>query len=144
MVDHVPPGYHTVTPYLVSTDVERLLGFCKQAFGAEERECLRGGDGRIVHAEARLGDSIVMMGQERQEEDSRAYEARLYVYVPDVDATFARALEAGATSVREPADQFYGDRSGGLRDPLGNEWWVATHVEDVSLEELRRRTAETK
>ncbi len=90
-----------------------------------------------------IGDSIVMMGQANPGQEV-PYDAKLYLYVPDVDAVYKKALEAGASSVREPEDQFYGDRSGGVRDPLGNEWWMATHVEDVSLEELKKRAAELK
>ena len=136
-VKPIPDGYHSVTPYLVVRGVDRLLGFLKQAFGAEEIERVAGPDGNIRHAEARLGDSVVMMGEASAEHTQMP--ACLYLYVTDTDATYRRAIEAGATSIREPADQFYGDRSGGVKDAFGNQWWIATHKEDVSREEMARR-----
>jgi uncharacterized glyoxalase superfamily protein PhnB len=92
---------------------------------------------RVGHAEMRIGDSVVMLGDAHGEH--KPLQAMLYVYVDDADATYQRALAAGAASVQPPADQFYGDRSGGVRDPLGNQWWIATHIEDVPPAELKRR-----
>lgn len=134
-VSPVPDGYHTVTPYLTVKGVAGLIDFLKQAFDAVETERLPGPDGKVGHAEVRIGDSVVMMG----EAPGEPMPAMLYLYVADADASYKRALEAGATSLMEPADQFYGDRSGGVKDPFGNCWYVATRKENVSPEELRRR-----
>jgi uncharacterized glyoxalase superfamily protein PhnB len=138
-VKPIPDGYRTVTPYLVVPGVARLIEFLKQSFDAEEIHRFPGPGGRVMHAEVRIGDSIVMMGEPSGE--VQPIPAMLHLYVPDADAAYHRALKAGATSVREPADQFYGDRSAGVRDPCGNQWWVATHIEDVSPEEMQRRSA---
>jgi PhnB protein len=134
---HVPEGYHTVTPYLVVNNVAELIEFLKRTFGAEERELLSKPDGGIMHAEVMIGDSMVMMGEPADE--SEVIPALLYLYVDDCDAVYERALEAGATSLREPEDQFYGDRSAAVDDAFGNHWWLATHVEDVPAEEMQRR-----
>ena len=134
-----PLGYHAVTPYLVVRDVPRLIEFLVRAFGAVEIERSALPDGTVNHAEVRIDDALVMMGAARGEwEPTRT---TLYLYLPDVDAAYRSALQAGATSVREPANQFYGDRSGGVRDSEGNQFWVATHIEDVPAEEIRRRQA---
>jgi PhnB protein len=132
-----PEGYHTLTPYLVVEGAARLIDFLKAAFDAKETERMAAPGDRIGHAEVRIGDSVVMLGDAHGEH--KPLQAMLYVYVDDADATYRRALAAGATSVQEPADQFYGDRSGGVRDPVGNLWWIATHVEDVPPAELKRR-----
>jgi PhnB protein len=136
-VNPIPDGYHTVTPYLVVPEAARLIDFIKQAFDAQESVRMARPDGRVMHAEVRIGDSVVMMGDAGEGSPARA--CMIHLYVPDADATYQRALQAGATAVREPANQFYGDRSGGVRDPWGNDWWIATHVEDVPEEEMRRR-----
>ncbi len=132
----IPEGYHTVTPYLVVPGLARVIDFMKQALGATEIGRFEQ-EGRIMHAEVKIGDSIVMMGEPHGDIEARP--AVLHLYVADTDATYRRALDAGATSLREPADQFYGDRSGGVKDPAGNQWWISTHVEDVSPEEMDRR-----
>jgi len=129
-VKPVPDGYHTVTPYLTVANVQKLLDFVKAAFDAEETHRMARPDGSVGHAEVRIGDSMVMMGQARDEWKARP--GTLYVYVPDADAVYKRALAAGARSLREPTTQSYGDRSGGVEDPLGNQWWIATHVADVA------------
>lgn len=139
-VKPVPEGYRTVTPYLVVPGIPKLLDFVKEAFGASELHRFTGPDGTIMHAEARIGDSIVMMGDPAGRYP--AMPSTVYVYVPDVDAAYQRALSAGAKSVSAPKDQFYGDRSGGVIDPCGNQWYIATHVEDVSPEEMERRSRE--
>jgi PhnB protein len=136
-VKPIPEGYHTVTPYLVVKDAGSLLDFLKKAFGAVEVHRNAGPDGSIRHAEARLGDSMIMMGQARDQWTPRP--AMLYLYVPDVDATYAKAVAAGGKSVQEPTTHFYGDRSGAVEDSQGNQWWIAAHVEDVSAEEIERR-----
>lgn len=135
----IPEGYHTVTPYLLVEDVRALITFVKQAFDAVERGLHEGEDGRVMHAEVKIGNSIIMMGEPSEEWPPMP--CMLHLYVDDTDAVYNQALEAGATSVREPQDEFYGDRSGGVRDSFGNLWWMATRVEEVSPEELKRRQA---
>ncbi|MGA3209894.1 MAG: VOC family protein [Terriglobales bacterium] len=136
-VKPIPDGYHTVTPYLTVTDVAKLIEFLQKVFGAEVKEKFMRPDGGIMHAEVKVGDSIIMMGQAN--ENWKARPGTIYMYVPDTDAAYRRALDAGATSVMEPANQFYGDRNAGVSDSTGNYWWIATHVEDVSKEEMDRR-----
>jgi PhnB protein len=134
-VSHIPDGYNTVTPYLVVPDVLLQLDFVQRAFGAVETVRLPGPDGKIQHVEARIGNSTVMMGTPLGD----TLKSQIHLYVEDVDAVFTAALAAGATVVRDVANQFYGDRSGQVQDPNGNFWFIATHVEDVSPEEMRRR-----
>lgn len=136
-VKPIPDGFHTVTPYLVVNGVDKLIDFLKAAFGAKERFRIPGPDGRPTHAEVTIGDSIIMMGQAN--ERAKPMPAMLHLYVNDVDATYKQAIQAGGKVIVEPMDMFYGDRSGGLSDAFGNHWWVATHKEDVSGEELARR-----
>ncbi len=138
-VKPIPDGYHTVTPYLVVEGAAKLIDFMKQAFGAEERGRMGPPGGPVMHAEVHIGDSVIMLADAGGE--NPPIPAMIHLYVEDADATYQRALQAGATSLREPADQFYGDRSGGVRDAFGNQWWVATHVEDVSPEEMEKRAA---
>jgi uncharacterized glyoxalase superfamily protein PhnB len=133
----IPEGYHSVTPYLVVQGVDRLIDFLEQAFGAEERYRHQRPDGTTGHAEVQIGDSIVMMGEASAQ--WKAMPAALYLYVNHVDVTYRQALQAGAKSLMEPTDMFYGDRSGGVIDPFGNSWWIATHQEDVPPDELARR-----
>ena len=139
-VKPIPDGYHAVTPYLTVNGAEALLDFVKRAFGAEEIERIPGPGGRIGHAEVRIGDSVVMLSDAWEE--TPAIQSTLHLYVEDADATYRRALEAGGESLREPEDQFYGDRMGGVRDPAGDTWWISTHIEDVPEEEMRRRAQE--
>jgi PhnB protein len=134
-----PDGYHAVTPYLVVPDAARLIEFLVTAFGARETERLEAPNNRIAHAEVRIGDSVVMLGEAR--DGHKARPCMLYLYVPDADATWERAVAAGASAGEAPQDQFYGDRSGSVMDPGGNEWWIATRIEDVPPDELRRRAA---
>jgi uncharacterized glyoxalase superfamily protein PhnB len=138
-VRNPPDGYHSVSPYLLTPDVNGLIAFLRESFGAAEVERHQRPDGSIGHAEVRIGDSIVMMGGAQP--DWPPSPAHLYVYLDDVDAAYARALRAGGTSVREPALQYYGDRMGGVKDPFGNTWWIATHVEDVAPDEMARRAS---
>ena len=140
-VNPIPEGYHTVTPYLVVEGAATVLDFVKEAFGAEETFRMDMPGGKIGHAEAKIGDSIVMMGDAGEE--NPAMPAMIHLYVDDCDATYERALAAGGTTVREPENQFYGDRSAGVRDSTGNLWWIATHVEDVPEEELAKRMEES-
>lgn len=136
-VKPVPDGYHTVTPYLIVPDVDGMITFLREAFDAEEKSRVAGPDGRIMHAEVVIGDSPVMMGESTEELPPMP--CMLHLYLEDVDAAYEQALAAGATSMREPTDEFYGDRSGGVQDAYGNQWWLATHVEDVPEDEMRRR-----
>jgi uncharacterized glyoxalase superfamily protein PhnB len=136
-VKAIPEGHHTVTPYLLVRGVDRLIDFLKRAFAAEEVLRTKRPDGAIAHAQVRIGDSMVMMGEPGP--DHPLLPAMLYLYVEDVDAVYRRALAAGAVSLSEPADMFYGDRTAGVKDEHGNQWWIATHKEDVPPEELTRR-----
>lgn len=122
----VPEGYHTVCPYLIVPDGDRILRFMKDAFGATERAIHRNPDGHIMHAEVQIGDSVVMLGEAKG--DWTGYKAMIHLYMPDVDGVFARAVEAGGTSVRDVSTESYGDRTGGVEDPAGNQWWIATRV----------------
>jgi PhnB protein len=133
----IPQGYHTATPYLAVQGVPKLMTFLKQAFYAEERERMTAPDGRVSHAEMKIGDSIIMMGEPTGE--SKSMPGMIYLYLEDTDAAYKRALQAGASSLREPTDMFYGDRNAAVTDPVGNQWWIATHVEDVPPEEMQRR-----
>jgi uncharacterized glyoxalase superfamily protein PhnB len=136
-VKPIPEGYHSVTPYLVVRGAAKLIDFLTQAFEAKEIFRMPRPDGTVMHAEVKIGDSIVMMGEAMG--DMQPMPGTMYLYVHDADAVYRRALQAGATSVMEPADQFYGDRHGGVKDPAGNHWWIATHKEDVPPDELQKR-----
>lgn len=138
--NYIPEGYHTVTPYLVVDDIEKVIEFLEKGLGGQLKYGMPGPDGKVRHAEVLIGNSHIMLGQSHKESPSN--ESMLYLYVPDVDATFAKALAAGASEVMPVSDQFYGDRSGGLMGPCGNQYWIATHKEDVSEEEMARRMAE--
>ena len=138
-VKPIPKGYHTVTPYLVVRDVPRLIQFLEQAFGATEIARAPRPDGSIMHAEVKIGDSRVMMGEPVA--PTPPMPGCIHLYVVDADALYHLALQAGATSLREPTSQFYGDRVAGVQDPVGNQWWIATHVEDVSPVEIALRAA---
>jgi PhnB protein len=128
-VKYIPEGHHTVSPYLVVTGVAQLIEFTKQAFGATEVYLSKRPDGSVQHAEVKIGDSIVMMGEGGP--GGKHFPGMLHLYMEDVDAVYQRAMQAGAKSVREPADQPYGDRSGGVEDAFGNQWWISTHTKDV-------------
>jgi uncharacterized glyoxalase superfamily protein PhnB len=139
-VNAVPEGYHTITPYLIVQDANALVDFIKRAFGAKEVHVMRGPKGEIAHADLLVGDSHVMLGQANGPWPAMA--TSIYMYVPDCDAVYRKALEAGGTSVQEPKTQFYGDRHAAVKDPCGNTWWPATHVEDVPPQELEKRAAD--
>jgi len=134
----IPKGFGTVTPFLTVADAAKLIDFVKQAFGAQVTFRMDAPDGSVRHAEVKIGDSMVMIGQAPAGQEMRSM---LHLYVPDTDTLYNRAMAAGATSIREPADQFYGDRTGGVLDFCGNQWWIATHTEDVSEQEMERRMA---
>jgi uncharacterized glyoxalase superfamily protein PhnB len=140
----IPPGYHTITPAIIVRDAVKAIEFYKQAFGAEEVSRMEGPEGSIMHAEIRIGDSVVMLGEENARWgtlsplSTNGNHGSLHIYVPDADATFARALEHGAT-VRYPMeDAFWGDRYGKVADPFGHEWGIATHVKDLSDAEMKQ------
>lgn len=138
-VQPIPDGFHTITPYLLVNEAARLIDFMKQAFDAEEIHRSTLPDGSIMHAQLKIGDSMIMMGEATDE--YKPMPAMIHLYVENMDKLYQRALDAGGTSVREPTNEFYGDRTAGVKDPCGNQWWISTHVEDVSPEEMARREA---
>jgi PhnB protein len=144
-VKPIPEGYHSVTPYLIVKGAAQAIAFYEKAFGAQELYRMQGPDGRVGHAELRLGDSRIMLADEHPDVGALGpgsvggTPVTIHLYVEDVDATVARAAAAGARITRPVADQFYGDRLGIVTDPFGHVWSIGTHVEDVSEDELRRR-----
>jgi len=142
-VHYIPDGYHTVTPYIYIDGAAAAIEFYKKAFGATEVMRMPNPDGKIGHAEIKIGDSYVMLAD--QNEQWKAYGPKHYggvpgnlmVYVEDVDSVFKKAVDAGATVERSVADQFYGDRNGSVIDPFGHHWYIATHIRDVSPEEMK-------
>jgi PhnB protein len=132
----IPKGYHAVTPSLVQNSAAQTIDFCKKAFGAKVRMQLAGSDGKIMHAEIEIGDSVLMLNDVMQDP---AQPAGLFLYVENVDKTFAKAVKAGATPIMPPQDMFWGDRFGRIEDPSGNKWGIATHVEDVTPQEMKKR-----
>lgn len=147
-VPPIPPGYHTVTPYITVTNSAEAIDFYKRAFGAEETFRMNGPGGKVVHAEIKIGDSVIMLSDEWPNSGAKApvnagcCTQTLMVYVPDVDAYYDRAVKAGANSSRPVEDQFWGDRSGQVTDPYGHRWMLSTHVEDVSPADMERRQRE--
>jgi uncharacterized glyoxalase superfamily protein PhnB len=135
-----PAGFHAITPYLVLSDARAFIAFVTQVFDAEEHRTHLDAAGHIRHGELQIGDSILWIAQSSA--NWPAMQTSLYLYVDDTDATYNKALAAGGTSIMAPADQFYGDRNAGVTDPCGNQWWIATHIEDVSEKELERRSQE--
>jgi len=146
-VKAIPDEYHSVTPYLIVDGAEEAIRFYEQAFGATETLRLPMGD-KLGHAEIRIGDSVIMLSDEWPDHGELGPKARggatsrLMIYLEDVDSAFERAVAAGATVEQPVTDQFWGDRSGSVTDPFGHSWMLATHVEDLSEEEIQRRMAE--
>lgn len=146
-INHIPVGYHTVTPYLIVKDAARALEFYQQAFGASEVMRLPGPDGKIMHAEIQISDSRIMLADECPEMDARSPQTiggtpvGLMLYLKDVDTVTTRAVALGARVLRPMQDQFYGDRTACIIDPFGHQWTLATHIEDVSPEEIDKRFA---
>jgi PhnB protein len=144
-VKPIPDGYHSVTPYLVVKDAAKALEFYKKALGAKELMRMPGPGGRVMHAEIRIGNSVVMMADEFPQMGASSPQTLggtpvgLMIYVEDVDSRFNQAVAAGAKVERPLQDQFYGDRSGTVVDPFGHKWTIATHKEDVAPEEMKRR-----
>lgn len=139
-VKPIPDGFHTVTPYLTVRGAAKVIEFLKQAFSAEiPKETIKRPDGSIMHAQVKIGDSRIMIAEES--EMAKATLSTLYLYVPNVDSTYQQAVRAGGQSIMEHTDMFYGDRSGGVKDPSGNSWFLATHKEDVGAQEMQKRRA---
>ncbi len=144
-VQPVPRGYHTITPYLTVSDTRKAVAFYEKALGAARLFLMEGPDGRIVHAEMKIGDSIVMLSEEmgggncRSPQSLGGTSVHFMVYTDDVDALFHRAVSAGAAGLRQPENMFWGDRFGSVKDPFGHVWDLATHVEDVAPDEMQRR-----
>ena len=146
-VKPIPDGYHTATPYLITNDAASAIEFYKKAFGATERMRLKDPSGKVMHAEIIVGASTIMMADEFPDMNAVSPQSlggspvSIHLYVEDVDAMFGQAVAAGAKVCRAVEDQFYGDRAGTLTDPFGHIWMIATHKEDVSLEEVEKRLA---
>jgi uncharacterized glyoxalase superfamily protein PhnB len=138
-VSPIPHGFHTVTPYLIVSDASKLIDFLKLAFDATEIDRFET-DNSIIHAIVQIGDSKIMISDSN--ENMKPIPCFLYLYVENVDETYKNALMAGATSMREPTDEFYGDRGAGVVDFAGNNWYIATHKKDVSRDELKRLAEE--
>jgi PhnB protein len=141
----IPDGYHSINTFLVVRNADKAIQFYKKAFGAEERFRMHGPDGKtIMHADLKIGDSVFMLTEESKEMKALSPESiggspvTMYVYVKDVDSIFNQAISEGATELKPVRDQFYGDRSGYLRDPFGHLWSIATHMRDLSPDELRK------
>ena len=139
-VKPIPDNIPRVSPYLIVTDVDKTMNFLKDVFSASEIDKMKLPDGTVNHGSVKIGDSLIMMG--KGSENYPPQPAMLYIYVEDTDAAYKLALEKGTTSVMEPADQFYGDRNAAVKDSNGISWWIATHIEDVSAEEVQRRNEE--
>jgi PhnB protein len=146
-VKPIPEGYHSVTPYLYIKGAASAIDYYKNVFGAKEHVRMPGPNGRIMHAELQIGDSMIMLADENLQIDAKSpatlggVASSLLLYVENVDAVTQKAVTAGAKLVRPVQDQFYGDRSGTISDPFGHVWTIATHVEDVSPEEMKKRMA---
>lgn len=136
-VSPIPEGYHTITPYLIVEGAEPFIDFLKEAFDAQVESIMKSEDGIVRHSSVQIGDSHLMVSSSTEE--YQPISCMLHLYVRDVDATYDQAIRAGGESLREPTDEFYGDRSAGIRDQWGNQWWMATHIEDVPEEELKKR-----
>jgi len=142
-VKPVPDGYHTITPFLTVRDAARAIEFYKAAFGAQERGVMKGPDGKIMHAELKIGDSIIMLSDEFPEYGAVSPLTNdgagvgLHIYLDGVDAAFDRAVKAGAEVEMPVMDQFWGDRYGKLKDPFGHKWSIGTHVKDLSMDEMK-------
>jgi PhnB protein len=147
-VQPVPEGYHTVTPYLAVEDASSAIEFYQRAFGAKERGRMGGPGDMVMHAELEIGDSLVMLSDPFPQASTKppkelgGTSVSIFLYVDDIDSVYKQAVDAGATSVAEPDDMFWGDRFGAVQDPFGHTWTIATHVEDVPPEEMEKRSQE--
>jgi len=138
-VKPIPEGYTTITPYLIVEDADKLVEFVEKTFDGELLFKILNDAGRITHGEMKIGNSMLMLSESSDE--WKPTNVMLHLYVEDIDATYQKALEAGAISVKEPQNQFYGDRSSCVQDSFGNFWGIATHIEDVSEEEIAERAS---
>jgi PhnB protein len=144
---YIPTGYHTATPYLIMRNAAKALDWYKEVFGAVEEMRFPMPDGKIGHAEIKIGDSHIMLADEFPEMNAVSPEtiggtaSAIMIYVPDVESVFHKAVAMGAKVKEELKDKFYGDRNGTINDPFGHQWTVATHIEDVTPEEMQRRMA---
>jgi PhnB protein len=145
MTKAVPEGYHSVTPIFVFKDAHKAIEFYKKAFGAEEQYVMPGPDGKgVMHALIRIGNSAIMMGEEHPQEPCKSAETMggspvsFYIYLKNVDEAFATALAAGAKATMPVQEMFWGDRVGTVQDPFGHTWWLATHIKDLTPEEIRQ------
>jgi uncharacterized glyoxalase superfamily protein PhnB len=136
-IPSTPNNYHTATPYLMVTEAGKLIAFLETVFGAQVSERIVRPDGKIVHADVRIGDSTIMVAD--ASDDWAPMPGAIYLYVNNTDTTYQQAIQAGATSLMVPADQFHGDRMAAVKDLVGNVWWIVTHIEDVSPEDLQKR-----
>jgi PhnB protein len=137
-VKPIPEGFHTITPYLIVENASGLIDFITKAFNGQVTYIMKGEDNKqVIHATVKIGDSVLMISDIMN--DMEPITAMLYLYVEDVDSIYKQALDAGGVSTRELRNEFYGDRAGAIKDAWGNNWWVSTHVEDVSNAELSRR-----
>jgi PhnB protein len=147
-VQPVPEGYHTITPYLAVENASEAIDFYKRALGAKERVRMPGPGGSVMHAELEIGDSVVMLSDPFPQASTKppkelgGTSVSIMVYVDNIDSLYKQAIDAGATSLMEPDDMFWGDRFGSVQDPFGHSWTIATHVEDVTPEEMEKRSQE--
>jgi uncharacterized glyoxalase superfamily protein PhnB len=138
-VQPIPEGFHTLTAYLLVADAEKEVEFAKAAFDAQAIHVSRLPNGSVMHATLKIGTSMLMLGQVSG--DMKPVTAMLFMYVGDADAVYKRAIASGAKSIHEPADQIWGDRAGAVSSVNGIQWWIGTHLEEVSEEDLQRRMA---
>ncbi len=144
----IPQGFHSVTPYLTLNDAARAIDFYKRAFGAQEVTRMDGPGGKVMHAEIRIGDSIIMLGDEMPGMGNKSPQSLggtgsgVLLYVENVDSVYNQAISAGGTVESQPSDMFWGDRYGRLKDPFGHSWAIATHIEDVAPVEMQKRMQE--
>jgi PhnB protein len=147
-VQPVPEGYNTVTPYLAVPNAAEAIDFYTRALGAKERSRMSGPGDSVMHAELEIGDSLIMLSDPFPQSSTKTPKelggtsVSIMVYVDDIDALYKQAIDAGATSLMEPDDMFWGDRFGSVQDPFGHSWTIATHIEDVSSEEMQKRSEE--
>lgn len=133
----IPEGFHTVTPFLMVDGAAQLIKFIEQVFDGEITLLMKGEGETVMHATMRIGDSTIMLSD--ASEKYGAVGCMLHLYVEDMDTVYNKAIAAGGVSLREPTNEFYGDRSAGIRDAWNNQWWIATRIEDVSEEEMQKR-----
>lgn len=139
-VKPIPEGFHTVTPFIIVNNAAMMIEFIKEAFNAEVNYIFKTDDGKVMHALITIGDSFIMASD--ASERFASMPCMLHLYVDDVDSVYKQAIKAKGISLREPTNEFYGDRTAGIKDAWDNQWWIATHVEDVSDEEMKKRQEE--